>query len=265
MQQSYSKNKFQLSTSAKFQNKNLNNAVKLSSSKDNRYGTGNIFSVLTVAGRCSQVIYHHIYLGSFLSQKASGMAVFTARGTVGKAIGGAVAPTASAAPIPLNTPSAKRENNGRDPHVNLVPVRNAVVWGQSSSDVPKANYNESVAASQDPLSMMPMMPVSKPAPWANSSTAANVSSAGGPNANWAEDVDSDDDAHDRAAPAPVKLTAGRDLMNLSHPGSSDFERDGRVVNCSTVRHPDSSSSLVVKESLRNRRVSIFLLFIGCIS
>jgi hypothetical protein len=261
MQQSYSKNKFQLPTSAKFQNKNLNNAVKLSSSKDNRYGTGNIFSVLTVAGRCSQVMYHHIYLGSFLSQKASGMAVFTARGTVGKAIGGAVAPTASAAPIPLNTPSAKRENNGRDPHVNLVPVRNAVVWGQSSSD-PKANYNESAASSQDPLSMIPMMPVSKPAPWANSSTAANVSSAAGPNANWAEDVDSDDD---RAVPAPVKLTAGRDLMNLSHPGSSDFERDGRVVNCSTARHPDSSSSLVVQESLRNRRVSIFLLFNGFIS
>lgn len=195
------------------------------------------------------------------------MAVFTARGTVGKAIGGAVAPTASAAPIPLNTPSAKRENNGRDPHVNLVPVRNTVVWGQSSSDAPKANYNESTAASQDPQSMMPTMPVSKPAPWANSSTAANVSSAGGPNANWAEDVDSDDDAHDRAAPAPSKLTAGRDLKNLTlnQPGSNDFERDDRVVNCSTVRHLDSSSSLVVQEPLRNRRVSIFLLIIGFIS
>ena len=193
------------------------------------------------------------------------MAVFTARGTVGKAIGGAVAPTASAAPIPLNTPSAKRENNGRDPHVNLVPVRNTVVWGLSSTDAPKANYNDSTAASQDPLSTMPMMPVSKPAPWANSSTTANVSGAGGPNANWAEDVDSDDDAHDRAAPAPVKLTAGRDLRNLSHPGSDQFERVDQVVNCSTVRHPDSSSSQVVQEPLRNLRVSIFLLFIGFIS
>jgi len=175
------------------------------------------------------------------------MAVFTARGTVGKAIGGAVAPTASAAPIPLNTPSAKRENNGRDPHVNLVPVRNPVVWGQSSSDAPKAT------ASQDPQSMIP---VSKPAPWANSSNSANTSSVGGLNANWAEDVDSDDEAHVRAASTSVdrNSTANRDLRNLTHQDSNDFDRDDRVVNISTANQ--SASSSLFQEPLGSRWVRI---------
>lgn len=118
---------------------------------------------------------------------------------VGRAIGGAAAPTASIAPIPLNTPSVKRENNGRDPSVNLLPSRNAGIWGQGGED----GNGEPRYASQT----APIAP--KPAPWAKpaASTEQSTEAASKPAAatrNWADvDVDSDeDDDSPHSAPAP---------------------------------------------------------------
>lgn len=138
------------------------------------------------------------------------MAVLRGNKGVGKAIGGAAAPTATLAPVPLNTPSVKRENNGRDPSVNLVPVRNAGVWGQSGNSAEEA-AGESRPAAQSTAAL------TKPAPWAKPTSAPNETSdsaaatASKPmpslrpqTANWADvDVESDEDDN-----IPVTSAAG---------------------------------------------------------
>jgi hypothetical protein len=114
---------------------------------------------------------------------------------VGKAIGGAAAPTATVAPIPLNTPSVRRENNGRDPSVNLVPSRTAApIWGQGTEEhSPEIKHS----APSAPV-------VSKPAPWAKpaqsggeAGTEDTAKPAPAPrvqSTNWADvEVDSDED------------------------------------------------------------------------
>jgi hypothetical protein len=61
------------------------------------------------------------------------------KGRVGKSIGSA------AAPIPMNTPSLRRENKGRDVSVTLVPAGSAAgVWGGATSE-PKNDGYQAVA------------------------------------------------------------------------------------------------------------------------
>lgn len=133
----------------------------------------------------------------------NGIAVLRGNKGVGKAIGGAAAPTATLAPVPLNTPSVKRENNGRDPSVNLVPPRNAGVWGgQSGNSATDEQTSEARSSAQATAAL------TKPAPWAKPTTSApnetttdSAAAASKPmpslrpqTANWADvDVDSDED------------------------------------------------------------------------
>lgn len=136
---------------------------------------------------------------------------------VGRAVGGAAAPTALIAPVPLNTPSVKRENNGRDPSVNLLPSRNAGIWGQGGAE---DGGNEPRQASQ------PAPVASKPAPWAKpaagpeqSAEAASkpVPTTRAPTANWADvDVDSDED-DDATPPAPAPSHAPAPQPASSNP------------------------------------------------
>lgn len=68
------------------------------------------------------------------------------KGRVGKSIGSA------AAPIPMNTPSLRRENKGRDVSVTLVPAGNAAgVWGGAASE-PKNDGYQAVAGTALPNS-----------------------------------------------------------------------------------------------------------------
>jgi hypothetical protein len=121
---------------------------------------------------------------------------------IGRAVGGV------AAPVPLNTPSVRRENNGRDPSVNIVPGRTNGIWGQSSEDnSPDPRGSASASAASAPA---PAPVVSKPAPWAkptSSQSAPDPQAEEAPGAsktappapralatNWADvDVDSDED------------------------------------------------------------------------
>lgn len=97
----------------------------------------------------------------------------------------------AAAPTPVNTQSLRRENNGKDINVSLVPVANTTgVWGQSSNDQkPAESYTQ-----ENPK------PAARPAPWASKAQddptetqtylppqkESKVKS-------WAEDSDDDDD------------------------------------------------------------------------
>lgn len=66
------------------------------------------------------------------------------KGRVGKSIGSA------AAPIPMNTPSLRRENKGRDVSVTLVPAGSAAgVWGGATSE-PKNDGYQAVAGTALP-------------------------------------------------------------------------------------------------------------------
>ena len=90
---------------------------------------------------------------------------------VAKPIGTAAAP----APVALNTPSIRKENNGKDISVNLVPVGVSSVWGQSESDAKK---EESMAEQQQlaqQQAQAPQAPAPSVAPWAKKE---NTSAAG---------------------------------------------------------------------------------------
>ena len=86
------------------------------------------------------------------------------KGKVGKSIGSA------AAPIPMNTPSLRRENKGRDVSVSLVPAGSAAgVWGGASSE-PKNDGYQAVAGTALPNNNV--LGKSSGAPW-NSGKAAD--------------------------------------------------------------------------------------------
>ncbi|KAJ1438353.1 hypothetical protein B484DRAFT_416260 [Ochromonadaceae sp. CCMP2298] len=128
---------------AKFVNKNLNTPLKSSNPRDKPH-----------AG---------------IASRGMGMAVFKGKSNLGKAVGMAAAPTASLAPAPLNTPSVKRENNGRDPSVNLVPLKNSGVWGKGdeAEEVPESKPTPA-----------PLASFSKPAPWAKPTEGAAGTAVG---------------------------------------------------------------------------------------
>lgn len=85
------------------------------------------------------------------------------KGKLGKSIGSA------AAPIPMNTPSLRRENKGRDVSVSLVPAGStAGVWGGASPE-PKSDGYQAVAGTALPGSNISGK--SSTAPWVSGKAA----------------------------------------------------------------------------------------------
>ena len=103
---------------------------------------------------------------------------------IGKSVGSAAAPVA--APVPMNTPSLRRENGGKDVTINLVPVssgNNAAVWG-GPAEAPKIGGYEAVAgitipptSPGPPPSISTTLPNRKTAPWGKADESANGTSA----------------------------------------------------------------------------------------
>lgn len=90
----------------------------------------------------------------------------TGASKVGKTVGPAAAPT------PLNTPSLRRENKGRDINVALVPSGGSGVWGQSQTSAASDSKTseEAPALAATTPSLAPSLSA-KPAPWAKQSSA----------------------------------------------------------------------------------------------
>jgi hypothetical protein len=135
-----------------------------------------------------------------------------------KSVGVAAAPT----PIPLNTPSLKRENNGKDINTVLVPVGGSSVWGSHSNISESKNIEEgSTNSISTNNTSTAIQQINKPAPWtskrsetdssneiSNSSSTNNAETGGGTTTaataskqaskmkSWVDDSDEDDDEED---------------------------------------------------------------------
>lgn len=121
------------------------------------------------------------------------------QGNKGKVFGAAVT-----VPIPVNTPSLRMENKGKDVNVNLIPLGSAGVWGASSSSSAESTEQANAAPVSVPTTVHPS--VSKPAPWATKSVQNTIDTGGDGHAgkperqkSWA-DTDSDED-DDKETPA----------------------------------------------------------------
>lgn len=113
-------------------------------------------------------------------------------GKGGKVVGAAAAPT------PLNTPSLRKENGGKDVNVALVPLGGAGVWGSAATAEPKQEEIP-LPASFSRHDSAPTPSASRPAPWASRAKSDPTPGQSGPTpaggakgANWA-DVDSDEE------------------------------------------------------------------------
>ena len=82
---------------------------------------------------------------------------------------------AAAAPVALNTPSIKKENNGKDVSINLVPVGVSSVWGQSDS-----KQDEAAEQQQQQQSQQQQQQTSSIAPWARGPESKDSSAAPAP-------------------------------------------------------------------------------------
>ena len=86
--------------------------------------------------------------------------------------GGMKALGVAAAPTPLNTPSLKRENNGKDLNAVLVPVGSGV-WGSKNTEDKQGGEDDSSQQQQQPTNetaeVEATVVVSKPAPWSTKS------------------------------------------------------------------------------------------------
>jgi hypothetical protein len=180
-----------------------------------------------------------------------------------RAIGGAAAPVA-AAPIPLNTPSMKKENNGKDVNVTLVPVGTNGVWGSNASaPVPEVKPLEEIIQQQK-VAAAPVIS-SKPAPWAksiapNDSTPAAAESSKPAIAktrrNWAEAEEEEEEDNDpRDAKAPVTQAAARELR----PSTSTASNDARASVGGAGFRSNFSQSLS-GHLLEDRQVCDFFYF-----
>ena len=147
---------------------------------------------------------------------------------VGKSVGSAAAPVA--APVPMNTPSLRRENGGKDVNVNLIATAGSVVWG-GPSDAPKQDGYQAVSGAPPPPPTSPAATMPKTAPWAKSDDS---SSGGAPvvsmKKNWA-DVDSDDENEVRAS---------RSLTNANKGGSGGMDHRGDASILDSIRHRASN-------------------------
>lgn len=120
------------------------------------------------------------------------MSVHIGRQKLAKAVG------AAAAPAPINTPSLRAENNGKDTTVNLVPTAggSSAVWGGSSTPTAGSENQKS----NEELGPLPgknnssLSSSAKPAPWAKpGSTVAEVEQQPTHKQSWAAAADSDDE------------------------------------------------------------------------
>lgn len=226
---------------SRFQNKNLNSSLKAPAG----------YHCLFVESCTAVFNILFLYICTAANYSKPGLAVIRGSKGVGKSIGGAAAPTATLAPVPLNTPSIKRENNGHDPNVNIVQSHSSGgVWGHGSSSGGGADTSPAERPSTQPVSSL-----SKPAPWAKTastasagestpttnpdSNAAKPSSVARPQtSNWADvDIDSDEDDAPRApvsrvlgavqaaASRPAEPQTGFGYNNAFNPNSNDYRKD----------------------------------------
>jgi hypothetical protein len=128
----------------------------------------------------------------------------------------------AAAPTPLNTPSLKSENSGKDILVNLVPVGSSGAVWTSEGKPEAASAPTTVQPSEKPVT-------SRPAPWASRSGEEGSAPPPAPMStstpparslktmkNWADD-DSDSDTEDIARAPPQQPQQ----QQMSYPGHAD--------------------------------------------
>ena len=151
------------------------------------------------------------------------------KGRLGKSIGSAATPVS--APVPMNTPSLRRENKGKDVSVNLVPTGNAQgVWGGSSSE-PKVDGYQAVAGSP-PAGGKPVAPWIKSDGGGDQSLGPTPSGAAkaGLSKKWA-DEDSDEENENSGRNRTLRGTSGNIQGNAGDfaNGNAGYQGDSSNV------------------------------------
>lgn len=202
-----------------------------------------------------EVIFFHAVMFSYsvLAQQVRGNMLFIQQ-TKASQPNKTITSVAATAPTPLNTPSLRKENKGKDVNVAIVPTGNLSVWGgpSSQSNQQTPTTAPEVKPIESSQSTVPQAVRSTSAPWAKLSDNSVRQST--TKKNWADEESDDEPDTTQTRPRLVPTS------QLIEDSQSELIRTYRIdmLGC---RHVGSSLLKIVLNTTPRRclRLSSYVL------